>query len=124
MDEKRLQSIERRLNASADRDWWTVLVTDDLELTPDDVRDLLAAVRERGEPVAWMYRINNTHTVFSTVKPPDDAYDAATCCALYLAPPSVSAALERAAKVCEDDESGRDSGGYFADAIRKLKEEL
>ena len=27
---------------------------------------------------------------------------------------------ERAAKVCVNDESGRDSGGYFSDAIRAL----
>lgn len=29
-------------------------------------------------------------------------------------------ALERAAKVCADDESGRDNGPYFADLIRSL----
>jgi hypothetical protein len=28
---------------------------------------------------------------------------------------------EACAKVCEDDESGRDSGGYFADVIRTRK---
>ena len=30
--------------------------------------------------------------------------------------------MEEAAKICEEDESGRDSGGYFADAIRAKME--
>lgn len=30
--------------------------------------------------------------------------------------------METAAKVCEEDESGRDGGGYFADAIRSAIE--
>jgi hypothetical protein len=32
-------------------------------------------------------------------------------------------ALERAAKACYDDESGRDGGGYYADIIRALIKE-
>lgn len=32
-----------------------------------------------------------------------------------------NAAIEKAAKVCASDESGRDGGGYFADQIRALK---
>lgn len=30
------------------------------------------------EPRAWRYRTNNTHTVFSEIEPPDDAYDEGT----------------------------------------------
>jgi hypothetical protein len=32
-------------------------------------------------------------------------------------------ALEQAAKACQDDESGRDGGGYYAEIIRALIKE-
>jgi len=32
-------------------------------------------------------------------------------------------ALEQAANACQDDESGRDGGGYFAEIIRALMKE-
>ena len=30
--------------------------------------------------------------------------------------------IDKCAKACQDDESGRDGGGYFAEIIRDLKE--
>ena len=38
------------------------------------------------EPVAWRYRVNNTHTLYSECPVPDDAYDAGTLTPLYAAP--------------------------------------
>ena len=38
------------------------------------------------EPVAWAYTINNSHSVFSAEKPPEDAYDEGTLYPLYAAP--------------------------------------
>ncbi len=38
-----------------------------------------------GIPVAvWLYMTNNTHTLFSTIEPPSDAYDAGTLAPLVL----------------------------------------
>lgn len=39
-----------------------------------------------GEPVAWMYRVNNTHDCFCDIKPPEDAYDEGTLIPLYASP--------------------------------------
>ena len=38
------------------------------------------------EPVAWAYTVNNSHSVFSAEKPPEDAYDEGTLYPLYAAP--------------------------------------
>ena len=44
------------------------------------------------EPVAWRYRVNNTHTLYSEVPVPDDAYDTGTLVPLYAAPPQAQPA--------------------------------
>jgi len=52
-------------------------------------RAIEAAVLEaqgKQEPVAWAYTINNSHSVFSAEKPPEDAYDEGTLYPLYAAP--------------------------------------
>ena len=38
------------------------------------------------EPVAWMYKVNDTYTIFNTIKPPDDAYDEGSLIPLYTHP--------------------------------------
>jgi len=38
------------------------------------------------KPVAWMYRVNNSFNTFSTIEPPDDAYDEGTLIPLYTHP--------------------------------------
>ena len=43
----------------------------------------IEALKLDGEPVAWMYQVNDTHTLFDTAKPPDDAYDKDTLTPLY-----------------------------------------
>lgn len=139
MDENRLAAIERRLNASADRDWWTVLVTDDLELTPDDVRALLAAVRARGKPVAV---VTDLHFADGTDREWLTAGFIGNARAhvgdkLYLAPPTVAddrrgepvalrfAALvmEECAKVCDNlcADYTREGAEVCAASIRERK---
>lgn len=51
-------------------------------------RAIEAAVLEaqKQEPVAWVYTVNNSHSVFSAEKPPEDAYDEGTLYPLYAAP--------------------------------------
>ena len=50
------------------------------------LREQLAAAQAKQEPVAWAYTINNSHSVFSAEKPPQDAYDEGTLYPLYAAP--------------------------------------
>lgn len=45
-----------------------------------------AEIAQPVEPVAWRYMTNQTHTIFSEVEPPDDAYDDGTLTPLYAAP--------------------------------------
>ena len=56
----------------------------------DELKSLIeAAVLEaqgKQEPVAWAYTINNSHSVFSAEKPPEDAYDEGTLHPLFAAP--------------------------------------
>jgi len=40
----------------------------------------------------WTYRVNNTHTLYSEVPVPDDAYDTGTLVPLYAAPPQAQPA--------------------------------
>ena len=48
----------------------------------------LALAQPEQEPVAWRCEVNGAHTLFSSIKPPDDAYDEGTLTPLYAAPPS------------------------------------
>ena len=41
---------------------------------------------DMNKPVAWMYRVNNSFNTFSTIEPPDDAYDEGTLVPLYTHP--------------------------------------
>lgn len=44
-----------------------------------------AAPTDAQEPVAWRYRVNNAHTEFGEVCPPDDSYDEGSLTPLYAA---------------------------------------
>jgi len=62
-------------------------------VTSSDACDLSGAIEAavleaqgKQEPVAWAYTINNSHSVFSAEKPPEDAYDEGTLYPLYAAP--------------------------------------
>ncbi len=42
------------------------------------------------KPVAWMYEVNDTFIIFSSNKPPEDAYDEGSLVPLYTAPRELS----------------------------------
>ena len=46
-----------------------------------------ALAQPEQEPVAWLYRTNNTWEHVSFVEPPDDAYDEGSLRPVYTAPP-------------------------------------
>ena len=48
--------------------------------------DALHEAQAKQEPAAWAYTINNSHSIFSAEKPPEDAYDEGTLYPLYAAP--------------------------------------
>lgn len=93
MDEKRLAAIEELFERTAVGDEWVFLFCDNMPLKPQDVRDLIAAVRERGEPVAiiddngeaWFYGVEGgkKSSIPSGAK-------------LYTAPPTVADAMLKA----------------------------
>lgn len=62
--------------------------------TPEDQAIYNAMVEnyeQEAKPVAWVYTINKSHSVFSAEKPPEDAYDEGTLFPLYDAPPTEAA---------------------------------
>ncbi len=42
------------------------------------------------KPIAWMYEVNDTFILFSSNKPPEDAYDEGSLVPLYTAPRELS----------------------------------
>lgn len=53
---------------------------------PDMAHRLEDAAEAMGEPYTWEATVNGSHTVHFPFEPPEDAYDAGTLKALYLAP--------------------------------------
>jgi hypothetical protein len=81
----------------SDNDLWKndeiMAVNAEVGLTFDVLAKLCRAIeaavleaQEKQEPVAWVYTVNNSHSVFSAEKPPEDAYDEGTLYPLYAAP--------------------------------------
>lgn len=61
--------------------------TEELERELNAANARLAQI-EKGEPVAWRYRVNGVHTLYSSSPVPDDAYDEGTLLPLYARPSS------------------------------------
>lgn len=160
MDEKRLDKIDEKYRSPFDDSAIRpttpkeVLLARALGDAVKDVRDLIAAVRERGEPVAWLrcgsasdgeiedWEIDANNKVCERINDEHDGDGAKL--SLYLAPPTVADALERAEKVCQNVRLRHLSAAAFTDvasvkahhnaqasgaatcesAIAKLREEL
>lgn len=87
---------------------WVTKDKSGVEAALEAIREF--AAKKQAEPVAWRYKVNNTHTCFSEIEPPDDAYDEGTLVALYLAP---------AVAVNEPERFENDAAWDLANKVRK-----